>query len=128
MESRENAMNLICGGCGNTIEAEDAGLCATCAGELMRQKLSYQLRPHITDKEESIMHIETQKKKILRHMETFGSIDPVQALQEYGVFRLAARIEELRQEYVIDTHLVKTVNRFGEEVRYGRYVLVRKAA
>lgn len=72
------------------------------------------------------MIIETQKKKVLRHLQRFGSIDPVQALQEYGVFRLAARIEELRQENEIATHLVKTVNRFGEEVRYARYVLVKQ--
>ena len=121
-------MNTICAGCGKQIEVNDSGLCTCCAGGLMRQQLSYEPRRQIIDKEESIMMIDTQKKKILRHLETFGSIDPVQALQEYGVFRLAARIEELRQKHEIETHLVKTINRFGEEVRYGRYVLVRKAA
>ena len=74
------------------------------------------------------MTITTQKKKVLRHLELYGSIDPVQALQEYGVFRLAARIDELRRDaYEIETHLVKTVNRFGEDVRFGRYVLHRPA-
>lgn len=67
---------------------------------------------------------DSQKKKILRHLETFGSIDPVQALQEYGIHRLAARIDELRRDdWEIDTHIVSTINRFGDEVRYGRYVL-----
>jgi len=121
----------ICAGCGGPVEEREAGLCPQCAGGLMGHGLSYrtsrQSRPaeDIYQEEESVMTITTQKKKILRHLETFGSIDPVQAMQEYGVFRLAARIDELRKEYEIRTHLVKTVNRFGEEVRYGRYVLVK---
>ena len=121
-------MKGICGGCGHAVEVNESGLCETCAAKLMRQGLSYQPLCRPIDQEEDHMTINSQKKKILRHLETFGSIDPVQALQEYGVFRLAARIEELRQEHNIETHLVKTINRFGEEVRYGRYVLVKKAA
>ena len=121
---REEAM--ICAGCGHA-GASETGLCGSCAATLMRQKLSF--LPAIQKSEqEDEMTSNTQRDKILHHLETFGSIDPVQALQEYGVFRLAARIDELRRDaYEIETHLVKTVNRFGEDVRFGRYVLHRPA-
>lgn len=115
-------MTGICAGCGNSLGGT---LCQPCYARLMRLEPSYQPAERTISLEDDVMTIETQKKKILRHLQTFGSIDPVQALQEYGVFRLAARIEELRQEFEIDTHLVKTINRFGEEVRYARYVLIK---
>lgn len=69
--------------------------------------------------------MESQCDKILRHLQRFGSIDPIQAIQEYGVLRLAARINDLREVHTIETHLVDTVNRFGDPVRYARYVLAR---
>jgi NaMN:DMB phosphoribosyltransferase len=124
---REEAM--ICAGCGHA-GASETGLCGSCAATLMRQGLAYQPAGKTSDQEEGYMAdiITTQKKKVLRHLELYGSIDPVQALSEYGVFRLAARIDELRRDaYEIETHLVKTVNRFGEDVRFGRYVLHRPA-
>ena len=67
--------------------------------------------------------MDTQCDKILRHLHRFGSIDPIQAIQEYGVLRLAARINDLRTGHDIETHLVESLNRFGEPVRYARYVL-----
>lgn len=69
--------------------------------------------------------MDSQCDNILKHLERFGSIDPMQAIQEYGVLRLAARINDLRAGHEIETHLVETVNRFGDPVRYARYVLVR---
>jgi hypothetical protein len=69
--------------------------------------------------------METQCDKILYHLQRFGSIDPIQAIQEYGVLRLAARINDLRVSHTIETHLVDTINRFGDPVRYARYVLVK---
>jgi hypothetical protein len=34
---------------------------------------------------------------VLKHLQTFGVITPIRALQEYSIMRLAARIEELRK-------------------------------
>lgn len=128
MEGQHDAIIGICAGCGELMHETslaENGLCGPCEARLMRQPLSYQI-DHYHIEEDSVS---SQKEKILRHLELFGSIDPVQALQEYGVFRLAARIDELRRDaYEIDTHLVKTINRFGEDVRYGRYVLLSKTA
>ena len=36
---------------------------------------------------------------ILEHLEKYGSITPLQALDLYGCFRLAARVHELRKHY-----------------------------
>tara|TARA_R110002110_G_scaffold71488_2_gene191061 strand:+ start:96 stop:323 length:228 start_codon:yes stop_codon:yes gene_type:complete len=48
----------------------------------------------------------TQGQKILMHLETKGSITPIEALHLYQVFRLAARVEELRQQgYEIETDM-----------------------
>ena len=42
--------------------------------------------------------METQKQKIRKHLEAGGSITPLEALREFGCFRLAARIDNLRNE------------------------------
>ena len=41
---------------------------------------------------------ETQNKRILEHLKEHGKIDPMQALKQYGSFRLSARIYDLRQD------------------------------
>lgn len=66
----------------------------------------------------------TQKKLILRHLQEFGSITPVTALREYGCFRLAARIADLREDgYEIKSELVKAKNKQGKTVTFSRYKL-----
>jgi hypothetical protein len=60
----------------------------------------------------------TQTARILSHLKV-GPITPLQALECYGCFRLAARIAELRdQGYNIHTERVTT----GEKT-YARYHL-----
>lgn len=61
----------------------------------------------------------TQKEQILAHLKEYGHITPMIALDAYGCFRLAARIDELRDEGA----LIKTVmvNRRGK--RYAQYWL-----
>ena len=65
----------------------------------------------------------TQTEMILKHMQTFGSITPIEALQEYGCFRLAARINDLREAYEIETTTIERVNQFGKKVRFAEYSL-----
>ena len=38
----------------------------------------------------------SQYTDILSHMKRYGSIDPMTALSQYGCYRLAARIKEMR--------------------------------
>ena len=43
---------------------------------------------------------------------------------KHGVFRLAARINDLRSKgYSIDSAMEQGVNQYGNQVRYGRYFL-----
>lgn len=64
----------------------------------------------------------TQNEMILRHLNTVGAIDPMTAISEYGIMRLASRIADLKKEgYAIVKEDVKHVNRFGEKTHYARY-------
>ena len=66
----------------------------------------------------------TQEQRILDHLQTFGSITQIDALKEYGIMRLASRISDLRdKEYDIETTYENSLNRYGEKIRYARYVL-----
>ena len=54
----------------------------------------------------------TQKAQILDHLKQGKTITPMEALQEYGCFRLAAAIYDLRGEgYKIDTESVNWGNK-----------------
>ena len=51
---------------------------------------------------------QTQCGQILAHMRMFGSITPQEALDEYGCFRLAARISDLRKRgHAIETETIR---------------------
>lgn len=66
----------------------------------------------------------TQTEKILRHMEEYGSITPLDALKEYGCMRLASRICDIKRAGIAVTKEIETSqNRYGEPVRYARYRL-----
>lgn len=41
-----------------------------------------------------------QKELILDHLRNFGTLEPLEALREYGIYRLGARISELRSQGV----------------------------
>lgn len=64
----------------------------------------------------------TQTEKILRHIEEFGSITPVEALQEYGCMRLASRMCDIKRAgYPVRAVMETSRNRHGDPVRYARY-------
>ncbi len=64
----------------------------------------------------------TQKDIILRHFDFIGDITPMEAMQSYGIMRLASRINELRKDgHKIRTELVKGQNHFGEPTQYAKY-------
>lgn len=66
----------------------------------------------------------TQCERILRHLEDYGSITSLEAVREYGIMRLASRINNLRKRgYPIVTETVTSKNRYGETTRYARYVI-----
>ena len=66
----------------------------------------------------------TQREKVLRFLRDTGSITPMDALREFGIMRLAARIWELKKMgFSIEKVMEESQNRYGETVRYARYRL-----
>lgn len=64
----------------------------------------------------------TQGKLILAHLNTYGSITPMEAFQEYGITKLATRVSELiRQGERISKEPAEAKNRYGQTVRFMRY-------
>jgi len=59
----------------------------------------------------------TQKEQIIRHLKLYQQITPMDALNDYGCFRLAARVYDLRK----DGHLIE------EERHEGGYSVYRMA-
>ena len=66
----------------------------------------------------------TQVEKILRHIETYGSITPMEAIKEYGIMRLASRMCDIKRAgYPVQKVTETAKNRYGEPVRYARYTI-----
>ena len=66
----------------------------------------------------------TQNERIYRHLKDYGSITSLEAMEEYGVMRLASRINDLRGKGVaIKTETVAGQNRYGEKTSFAKYSL-----
>lgn len=66
----------------------------------------------------------TQNERILRHLQVYGSITPIEALSEYGIMRLASRVSDLKRAgYAIASVTETGKNRFGEDTHFSRYFL-----
>lgn len=64
------------------------------------------------------------KVRLLTHFEKYGSITSMEAVEKYGITRLAARIKDLRDlGYDITTLMMDGQNRYGEATRYAKYVM-----
>lgn len=68
--------------------------------------------------------MKVQRERILRHLHDYGSITTMEAINEYGIMRLAARIHDLRAlGYEITATKETGKNRYGEPTHYARYTL-----
>ena len=66
----------------------------------------------------------TQCERILRHMKDYGSITSLEAVTEYGIMRLASRINDLRAQGIAIVSEYKTgKNRYGETTHFAVYRL-----
>lgn len=74
------------------------------------------------------MRTESQKSRIMKHLKEGNSITPIDALEKFGCFRLAAIIHNIKQEdeFMENKQLVTTMvtNKFN--VKYGSYKLKSK--
>ena len=69
----------------------------------------------------------TQCERVLRHLEDFGSITSLEAMSEYGIMRLASRINDLKaQGIAIVSERVTGKNRYNEATSYSKYRLAKK--
>ena len=65
-----------------------------------------------------------QTMKVYKYLQAYGSITPVEAMQELSCSRLAARINDLREAGInIKTQTAHGLNKFGEKVHFARYTL-----
>lgn len=68
-----------------------------------------------------------QREAILKYIEDFGSITPMQAFGDLGVTKLATRISEMRKDgmqFKIET--ITSKNRYGHTVHFARYSFVKE--
>lgn len=67
----------------------------------------------------------TQCDRILRHLRDYGSITSMTAINEYGILRLASRINDLkRRGYHITSETVEGEYRYNEKIHYSVYRLI----
>lgn len=69
----------------------------------------------------------TQCDRILRHLKDYGSISSLEAITDYGILRLASRINDLKRrgcKIIAETKTGK--NRYNETTHYRVYKLADK--
>ena len=69
----------------------------------------------------------TQRNLILKYIEDFGSITPMEAFSDLGITKLATRISEMRKDgmqFHIET--VKRTSRYGKTIHFAKYSLPTK--
>lgn len=65
---------------------------------------------------------ENQYDRILNYLKEHGSITPMEAFEELGITRLAARVHELERKGIyLDREMEKSKNRYGKNSHYMRY-------
>ena len=68
---------------------------------------------------------ETDLQLLLEYLEEYGSINPLEALAELGIYRLSGRICDLRKlGYPIKTDLVPVQTKRRKNCRVAKYSLV----
>jgi len=71
------------------------------------------------------MKRETQRSKIKTHLQSGRTITPIDALEMYGCFRLAAIVHNLRDEDEMNIRTDLVTNRYG--TKYAKYILVKSS-
>lgn len=69
----------------------------------------------------------TQCDRILRHLRDYGSITSLEAISEYGILRLASRINDLKKRgHNITSETATGENRYGETTHFSIYRLIEE--
>ena len=67
-----------------------------------------------------------QEDLVLRYMKDHTGITSFEAFKHLGVTRLSAKIFNLRKKYIIKDKWIEAVNRYGNQVRFKKYVYCGK--
>ena len=68
------------------------------------------------------MRTESQNKVLRKHLESGKSISPMMALNRFGIYRLASRVNDLRNQGMnIVTEMV-----YAHPVRYAKYYIPKR--
>ena len=66
-----------------------------------------------------------QNDRIIRHLKDYKTITSWEAIQEYGITRLSARIKDIKDMgYIIDDEWLTNTNRYGDTISYKQYKIV----
>lgn len=66
----------------------------------------------------------TQKERILKYINDYGSITALEAMRDLGIQQLGARIDGLQKDgYAFIKEWEHSKNRYGEKVSFKRYSL-----
>ena len=66
----------------------------------------------------------TQNERLLRYLRTHKSITPMEAWSSLGIYRLGARIHDLKKAgHIIDSKTATVQNMFGEDCQVAMYSL-----
>ena len=69
----------------------------------------------------------TKKQMVLYYLRANHRLTSLEAINKWGVTRLAAIIHDLRKEgHTINTDMVKRPDRFGNECEVAQYKLIQK--
>ena len=69
----------------------------------------------------------TQCNRLENWLNEHGEIDPLTAWTELGIYRLGARLFDLRKKGLeIETQKKTVLNRFGEKCTVANYKLIKK--
>lgn len=70
----------------------------------------------------------TQRQAILKYIEDFGSITPMQAYGDLGITKLATRISEMRKDGIeFHIEMIKAETRYGKAVSFAKYSFPKEA-
>ena len=68
----------------------------------------------------------TQQQMVLKHLEETGSIQPLFALRELGIYRLSSVIHRLRKKgYNIKTKIKHAKGKYGNKIQFAKYKLIK---
>ena len=66
----------------------------------------------------------TQQERIVKYLDEFGTITALEAMRDLGVYRLASRIYDIKEQGIdIDKKMIQVSNRYGEYTKIAQYHL-----